>query len=144
MPPVRTHDFARPLPFLIRSVGGRCGCLAASRFYSPAPCVQGRGCYFIGVDADLDVAPGHEPATGSDYPILESQRLDPNNADPDLAAVITATRITSQKNYQAFMIVIQSLSKPIQTALLTTTEMANKAIRFLKRLYGAVAGDVEF
>eukprot|EP00798_Chlamydomonas_sp_ICE-L_P011244 gene11244-18869_t len=30
------------------------------------------------------------------------------------------------------------------TALLTTTDMATKGIRFLRRQYGAVAGDQEF
>ena len=42
------------------------------------------------------------------------------------------------------MIVLQSLSKPIQTALLTSTDMAAKGIRFLRRQYGAVPGDQEF
>jgi len=71
------------------------------------------GCFLVGVDAELDVAPNHEPETGSEYPISATTRLDPNNPDAALAAVVTPTRITCQQNYQAFMIVLHSLTKPI-------------------------------
>eukprot|EP00798_Chlamydomonas_sp_ICE-L_P002353 gene2353-8660_t len=76
--------------------------------------------------------------------MVAGTRLDPNNPDAALAAVVTPTRITCLQNYQAFMIVLLSLSKPIQTALLRSTDMATKGIRFLRRQYGAVTGDQEF
>eukprot|EP00798_Chlamydomonas_sp_ICE-L_P026760 gene26760-4337_t len=94
---------------------------------------------------DDDSSKSTEPATGSEYPIIAGSRLDPDdNENQALAAIVTPTRITCQQNYQAFMIVLQSLSKPIQTALLTSTDMAAKGIRFLRRQYGAVAGDQEY
>eukprot|EP00798_Chlamydomonas_sp_ICE-L_P021886 gene21886-28924_t len=101
-------------------------------------------CFFVGIDAELDVAPATELASGSEYPLVAGSRLDPDHGNPALAAIVTPTRITSQQNYQEFMIVLHSLSKPIQTALLTSTDMATKGIRFLRRQYGAVPGDQEF
>eukprot|EP00798_Chlamydomonas_sp_ICE-L_P007172 gene7172-278_t len=86
-----------------------------------------------------------QPATGSEYPIVAGIRLDPDNENPALAAAVTPSRITCQQNYQAFIFVLQSLPKPIQTALLTSTDdMATKGIRFLRRQYGPVAGDQGF
>eukprot|EP00798_Chlamydomonas_sp_ICE-L_P017542 gene17542-23863_t len=103
-----------------------------------------RGCYFVAIDSELDAAPRNEPATGDEYPTADLVQLDPNNANAALAAVLTPTRITTQNNFAAFMIIMSSLSTNIQRALAARTDVAAEAMRNLMQQYGVVAGVMEF
>eukprot|EP00798_Chlamydomonas_sp_ICE-L_P018210 gene18210-24659_t len=85
------------------------------------------GCFFITIDSELDAAPNPEPGGGGEYPTADFVQLDTNKANAALAAALTPTRITTQKNFAAFMIIMSTLSPNIQRGLAARTDVAAKA-----------------
>eukprot|EP00798_Chlamydomonas_sp_ICE-L_P003676 gene3676-biopygen21418 len=83
------------------------------------------GCLAIAHDCIL-LAPLHgEPTTADGYPVEEMALQHNGNADLLIAARPTHTRISIWRNCVAFKLILDSLSEPIQQAVMAQTDMAS-------------------
>eukprot|EP00798_Chlamydomonas_sp_ICE-L_P004899 gene4899-34664_t len=85
------------------------------------------GCINIRTDGNLPNATPGEPDHGDDYP-MDDQVL--NDADPP---VMVNIRITAQANYKALTLIMTCLSPQIFSMLSRRTDVASKALNYLKQ-----------